>query len=78
MQRKPSTPEAARPCLAPEKIRTLSVPATARSLGIGRTKLYELLNADDIRSIKIGSRRLVIASDVDAFVVRTLEDGVAR
>ncbi|MES2461320.1 MAG: helix-turn-helix domain-containing protein, partial [Armatimonadota bacterium] len=32
---------------------------TARVLGIGRTKLYELIANGTLRSIKIGSRRLI-------------------
>lgn len=58
--------------------RTISVPEAARVLSIGRTKLYQLLNADEIRTIKIGNRRLVLASDVDAFVARALSKVGAR
>lgn len=57
---------------------TISVPEAARVLSIGRTKLYQLLNADEIRTIKIGNRRLVLASDVDAFVNRALSKAPAR
>ncbi|HUO39589.1 MAG TPA: excisionase family DNA-binding protein, partial [Mycobacterium sp.] len=28
-------------------------------LGIGRTKLYELIDSGELRSVKIGSRRFV-------------------
>jgi len=31
----------------------------ARILGVGRTKLYELLDSGDLRSSKIGKRRLI-------------------
>jgi excisionase family DNA binding protein len=31
----------------------------AQMLGIGRTKLYELLESGQLRSAKIGSRRLI-------------------
>jgi excisionase family DNA binding protein len=31
----------------------------ARMLGIGRTKLYELIDSRQLRSAKIGNRRLV-------------------
>lgn len=31
----------------------------ARILGIGRTKLYELIETGELRSLKIGTRRLI-------------------
>lgn len=31
----------------------------ARMLGIGRTKLYELIDAGELKTIRLGSRRLV-------------------
>ncbi|MCI1141938.1 helix-turn-helix domain-containing protein [Sphingomonas sp. WKB10] len=40
---------------------TLAVPVkdAARTLGIGRTKLYELIGAGQLQTMQIGRRRLV-------------------
>lgn len=40
----------------------------AERLGIGRTKLYELLRAGDLRSVKIGGARRVSATALAEFV----------
>jgi excisionase family DNA binding protein len=48
----------------------LTVPEAAEVLGVGRSVLYELVQAGEITSIKIGrSRRIVLASLQD-FVLR--------
>ena len=38
---------------------TLSVRDAAEYLSIGRTKIYELINTNQIETIKLGRRRLV-------------------
>ncbi|RYD80526.1 MAG: DNA-binding protein [Verrucomicrobiaceae bacterium] len=42
----------------------LSVRETAGVLGIGRTKLYELIGGGQLETVKIGTRRLVRISSV--------------
>ena len=37
---------------------------------LGRTKLYELMAAQEITSIKIGTRRLIRVSAIEAFLDR--------
>lgn len=37
-------------------------------LGIGRNKVYDLINAGTIRSIKAGKTRLVPVSAIEAFL----------
>lgn len=52
-------------------------PAEAALLaGIGRTKLYEALNAGLLASFKIGKRRLVRVAEIDAWL-RRLEHAAA-
>ena len=56
-----------------EVIMTLEVVAapindTARSLGIGRTKVYELISEGKLQTIKIGRRTLVKADSIRALV----------
>jgi len=36
--------------------------------GIGRTKLYEILAANELVSIKLGSRRLIRVADLEAWL----------
>jgi excisionase family DNA binding protein len=49
-------------------------PAEAANLaGIGRTKLYEAMNAGVLPSFKIGTRRLVRIAEIEAWLQR-LED----
>ena len=50
--------------------KTLSVaPAdAARMLGVGRTKLYEFISSGDLPSFKIGTRRLIRVSALEAWL----------
>ena len=47
---------------------------TADVLGVGRSKVYELLYAGAIRSVKIGRARRVLAESVRAYVAALVED----
>lgn len=47
----------------------------ARMLGLGKTKLYELLAANEITSIKIGTRRLIRVSAIEEFLDRLVQEG---
>lgn len=50
--------------------------AAQERLGIGRSKLYELMDAGEIRSVKIGRNRLIPESAIVEFIER-LENGAA-
>jgi len=50
--------------------------AACDRLGIGRSKLYELMESGEIRSVKIGRNRLVPESAIVEFIER-LENGAA-
>ena len=39
-----------------------------RTLSIGRTLLYQLMDAGELETVKIGRRRLVVASSIDAYI----------
>jgi excisionase family DNA binding protein len=46
-------------------------PAEAADLaGIGRTKLYEAMNAGVLPSFKIGTRRLIRIAEIEAWLLR--------
>lgn len=47
---------------------TVSVKRAARELNIGRTKVYELINEGQLKTIKIGRRTLVTMSSIHALV----------
>jgi excisionase family DNA binding protein len=44
------------------------VPEVAENLGISRAKVYELMAAGELRSVKIGGCRRVRASDLVEYV----------
>ncbi len=48
--------------------RLLTVPEVCQRLNIGRTMLYELVNRRQIKTVKIGKKRLVSTLDIDAFI----------
>lgn len=54
---------------APEGLRLLvGVNEGFRAIGIGRTKGYELLRQNKLKSVSIGGRRLLRISDLEKFV----------
>lgn len=53
----------------------LPIPEACRVSGIGRTALYEHLSSGNLRSVKVGGRRLVHVDDLRDFVDRLRADG---
>jgi excisionase family DNA binding protein len=47
----------------------------ASYLGIGRTRIYALLTAEEIPSIKVGRTRHIRRADLDGFMEHRLSDG---
>lgn len=41
-----------------------------RMLGIGKTKLYELIGAGELEMIRIGRRTLIVQASIDSLVER--------
>jgi excisionase family DNA binding protein len=52
----------------------LTVAEAAERLGLGRTKVYELLARGEIASVRIGAARRVPASALEAYVERLLAE----
>jgi excisionase family DNA binding protein len=46
------------------------IPVAAAMLGIGRTKLYELMNAGEVETVKLGKSRLVVTQSIHALIAR--------
>ena len=58
--------------------RLLSIDEAAAALGIGRTAFYQELTNGRLRSFKVGRRRLIPASAIEAYIeARAAEDPVA-
>lgn len=49
---------------------TYTISEAASAAGVGRTKLYELINAGELPLIKIGTRSLVRRSDIIDLLAR--------
>lgn len=54
---------------------TLSVNEFCESVGIGRTKAYEILNSGELEVVRLGRRTLVTKCSVDALLKRLIVTG---
>nr|KIS29931.1 hypothetical protein TQ38_25585 [Novosphingobium sp. P6W] len=54
----------------PFKAVSVRIPTAAAMLGIGKTKLYELISTGEIDLIKIGKVSLIAVNALEAFVER--------
>jgi len=54
-----------------------SVEEAAEILSLGRTTVFALIKEGQIHSVKIGKRRLVAATELDAYAIRLQEGEVA-
>lgn len=45
-----------------------SVKESSKYLGLGRNKVYDLINANELISFKVGGRRLVLKEELDRFL----------
>ncbi len=52
---------------------TVRVAMAAQMLGIGKTKIYELIGTREIEVLKIGSATLIIVASLEAFIERRRE-----
>jgi len=50
----------------------ISVSQTGELLGLGRTKVYELMNSGRLKSARIGGRRLVDFASAERFACESL------
>lgn len=57
---------------------TVRIPEACRMTGIGRSKLYELIKAGEIETIKVGSSTLVTVAGLEAFLDKCCANDVAR
>ena len=52
----------------------LTVDEAAGRLGLGRTKVYELLRRGDLASVRIGTARRIPAGALEAYVERLVRE----
>lgn len=50
-----------------------SIADTCRRLGVGRTTIYELIGARELRAFKLGQRTLVPESELQRFIAERME-----
>ena len=50
------------------------VSVAAQMIGIGRTKLYELIEAGELSTLKIGSATLITTDSIVAFIERSIRN----
>ena len=55
----------------------LDVASVAKTLGIGRSKTWELIAAEQIFSVRVGKRRLVPRESVEQFVADLIAEQAA-
>lgn len=47
---------------------SLPINEAAQAIGIGRTKIYQLINSGDLEAVRIGRRTLVKTSSIEALI----------
>ncbi len=57
---------------------TVRIPEACHMTGIGRSKLYELIKAGEIETIKVGSSTLVTVAGLEAFLDKCRATNTAR
>lgn len=55
---------------------SVSVEDAARIVGYSRSGVYELIASGDLKAFKIGRRRLILMTELKAWVERAAKDGV--
>ncbi len=55
----------------------LTVEDAAQALALGRTKVYELVETGELRSVKIGRSRRIPVQALDEFVRTHLQPGLS-
>lgn len=53
----------------------LTIQQTKIALGVGRTKIYALMYAGELESIKIGTRTLITVRSIQAFLAARVQGG---
>ena len=57
----------------PLPLLAIRVPEACRMIGIGRTKLYELIHAGDLEAVKLGRATLITVSSLRRLIGKSRE-----
>ncbi len=49
---------------------SLSIEQARATTGLGRTKIYQLINSGELKARKIGKRTIILKDDLEAFLAR--------
>ena len=52
----------------------LTIDETARAMSLGRTFVYSLLRRGELRAVKVGRSRRIVADSLSEFIARQLAD----
>jgi excisionase family DNA binding protein len=63
------------PTAAPQYGRLCSLEDARHHLGVGRSLVKRLLATGEVRSVKVGSRRLIPIAELDRFIAERLDGG---
>jgi excisionase family DNA binding protein len=61
--------------MEPNNLKLLSIDQACEYLGLGRWSVYNLINQNRLKSIRIGKRRLVSMNAIQAFISRLEKEG---
>lgn len=61
--------------LDPSRLQLLAVPDVARLLSVGRSTVYELMNAGEIEAVKVLNARRVLVVSVQQYIDRQKKVG---
>ena len=61
------------PSIDPSQLQLLAIPEVAKLLAIGRTTVYELINARKLQTVKIGTARRVLVVSVQQYIQNQLQ-----
>jgi excisionase family DNA binding protein len=56
----------------------VGIPEAARLMGLGRSKLYQILNEGELKLIKLGGRSLISVDELRSYVAEKLAKAAAR
>ncbi len=56
--------------MSAQQSRLRAIPGVMEDLAIGRSKVFELIESGELRSVKIGRRRLVPSSAITEYIER--------
>ena len=61
-----------------DNVKLMSIDEACRQLGLGRCSIYKLINQNRLKTVKIGSRRLVSQNAIQAFIANLEAGGDVR